>query len=63
MMIAKSVRRHNLKTYDEIQDNLQFWLAKTPEERVVAVEFLRRQTYGDPTGLQRVVRVVKRPQR
>jgi hypothetical protein len=44
---------------NEIRQNLQYWLSRTPEERLSAVEILRRQAYGNTQGLQRVVRVVK----
>ena len=59
-MIKKVVRKHNLNDYSEIEDNLSFWLTKTPSERISAVEFLRRQFYGRPTRLQRLARVIQR---
>ncbi len=43
-------------------DDLAFWLSKTPQERLAAVEFLRTVNYGyDPTTdrLQRVLRVTQ----
>lgn len=61
-MIEKVVRKHKRSEYDEIQDNLNYWLSKTPDERVAAVEFLRRQFYGDLPRLQRVGRRLKRSQ-
>jgi hypothetical protein len=36
-------------------------LARTPEERVQAVELLRRQRHGSTGRLQRIARVVQRP--
>lgn len=38
-----------------------YWLSRTPVERVNAVEFLRKQYYGEyPEGLQRVYSIIKR---
>lgn len=39
-----------------------YWMSKTPEERLAALEFLRQVTYGyDPATarLQRVVEILK----
>jgi hypothetical protein len=58
-MIRKTVQKHRLDRDSEIRKNLEYWLSRTPEERLSAVEILRRQVYGDSQGLQRVVRVVK----
>ncbi len=41
-------------------DDLAYWLSKTPEERIEAVEFLRRQRHGSSARLQKVIRVFKR---
>lgn len=40
---------------------LRYWLSRPPEERVAAVEFLRRQVDGTGTRLQRVHRVLDCP--
>jgi hypothetical protein len=61
-MIQKVVKKADLRDFDEIRENLAYWLSKTPEERVEAVEILRRQRDGDSARLQRVARVVQRPQ-
>ncbi|UPT68470.1 MAG: hypothetical protein M0D57_07510 [Sphingobacteriales bacterium JAD_PAG50586_3] len=40
----------------------EYWLTRTPEERIAAVEFLRTQYYGEAAmkaGLQRVFRIRK----
>ena len=39
---------------------LQHWLSRPPEERIAAVEFLRRQVHGTGARLRRVLRVVDR---
>ncbi len=48
----------------EIKSDREYWLSKTPEERFLACEYLRRLNYGynpDTERLQRVLTVVKRP--
>jgi hypothetical protein len=45
-------------------DDKAFWLAKTPHERLEALEYMRQVAYGyDPftERLQRVLSVVERP--
>jgi len=60
-MIQKVVTKKSLESHDEIQQNRQYWLSRPPQERIAAVEFYRRQVYGDnyPQRLQRVARVIK----
>jgi hypothetical protein len=41
-------------------EDVSFWLAKSPQDRIAAVEFLRSQTYETPPRLQRVFRVFQR---
>ena len=40
-----------------------YWMSRPPDERVEAVEILRRQFYGTITRLERVSRVFQRPPR
>jgi hypothetical protein len=61
-MIEKVVRNGNMKDVIEVQENLAYWLSRTPEERVAAVEYLRRQIDGSSARLQRSARVVQRSQ-
>ncbi len=61
-MIEKVVRKSSLKALSEVRDNLAYWLSKTPEERVAAVEYLRRQHDGGTARLQRIAHVIKRSQ-
>ena len=43
-------------------ENLEYWLSRPTEERLGAVEFLRRQYYGRSAArLRRVVSVADRP--
>ena len=59
-MKQKVVRKANLRDFSEINDDLAFWLSKTPEERLSAVEYLRRQQSGGSERLQRTVRIIQR---
>ena len=62
-MIQKTVKKYRVPERTTIQDDLAYWLSKTPEERVATVDYLRTQYYGNATRLQRVARVVQRPPR
>ena len=59
-MINKVVNIKKLSESNSILEDLQYWLKKTYEERLSAVEFLRRQHDGSSERLQRVARVVER---
>jgi len=59
-LIKKAVIKKNLKDYSSIQEDLAYWRSRSPEERVAAAEFLRRQYYGSTARLQRVARVIRR---
>ena len=61
-MIRKTVKKHNLDNFSEIKENLEYWLSRPPEERLAAVDDLRRQYYGDSHRLQRVVEVIQQAQ-
>ena len=61
--MEKIVTRWKLGDPAAEKADLAYWLSKTPEERIAAVEILRRQVYGSPSRLQRVARVIQRPQR
>ena len=61
-MIAKVVQKKELQDFSEIKENLAYWLSRTSEERVSAVEYLRRQLNGSSARLQRSARVIQRPQ-
>jgi len=47
-------------SFDNTEEKV-YWLARTPQERLVHIERLRRINYGDRAaeGLQRVLEVVK----
>jgi hypothetical protein len=50
---------------DAVRPNrtLAYWRGRPAEERIAAVEFLRRQFIGPGARLQRVLRITERPQR
>jgi len=60
-MIERVVNKHPMETPPS---ELQYWLSKTPNERVAAVEVLRRQVIGEYSGtesrLQRVCTIISR---
>ncbi len=60
--MEKVVRKISLK--DKRNYDLEYWLSKTPEERISAIEFLRQQFYetedGSTPRLQRVAKIIKR---
>jgi hypothetical protein len=57
--MKKVIAKRNLKDSSHLED-LAFWLNKTPEERISAVEILRRQYNGSSKRLQRVSRIIER---
>jgi hypothetical protein len=59
-MIKKVVQKKDLREFSEVKDNHAYWLSKTPEERIAAVEQMRRQQHGSSARLQRIARVVQR---
>ena len=59
-MIEKVIRKASLEDFSEIRENLIYWLSKTPDARVAAVEHLRRQYHGGTARLQRVAQVIER---
>lgn len=62
-MVEKRVNKHPLTDSSAHLRDLQYWLEKTPQERVSAVELYRRQQYGNRARLQRVARVTQLSQR
>ncbi len=58
--IKKVVTKKKLSELKNDKSDLNYWLSKTPDERILAVEELRRQYAGSEERLQRVVRIIKR---
>jgi hypothetical protein len=51
---------------DAGDSDLAYWLSRTPQERLAALEQVRQTVYGyafTPTRLQRVLEIVERPAR
>lgn len=61
-MIQKIVTKLSLNDAALRNDDLTFWLGKSPEERVAAIDYLRRQYHGTTKRLQRSARVIERTQ-
>ncbi|HET8865056.1 MAG TPA: hypothetical protein VFM80_05100 [Gracilimonas sp.] len=54
-----------ITTKQEQESDRKYWMSRSPEERLAALETLRQQYVrlkGLPTRLQRVCRVVKKEQ-
>jgi hypothetical protein len=60
MAMEKVVSRRRGRDAASPRHDLEYWLSKPPEERVAAVEHLRKQRHGSSVRLQRSARVVKR---
>ncbi len=58
-MIEKIVNKGNLDDKFLKEADLKYWLKKSPQERIDAVEILRRQYDGSAERLQRIVRVIQ----
>jgi len=59
-MLTPVVRKARLSELDSAREDLLFWLARPAEERLAAVELLRRQMHGVAPRLQRTARVIQR---
>ena len=60
-MIKKIVTKRMLQE-SSIKDDLEYWLSRPSEERIAAVDFLRKQYHGNTARLQRSARVIQRTQ-
>ena len=58
-MIQKVITKRNMDD-SSILDDLAYWQKRSTEERISAVEILRRQYYGSTGRLQRFSRIVER---
>jgi len=58
-MIKKTVKKYKLGK-NSVKSDYKYWQDKSPEERVSAVEVLRRQHNGSSARFQRVARIIKR---
>jgi hypothetical protein len=56
----------SIGSFDEESDEKAYWLSKTPQERMEALELMRQTLYGyDPSTarLQRVLEIAERQER
>ena len=60
--IKKLVKKSSIDKLNSIKEDLDFWLDKSPEDRISAVEYLRRQYDGNTARLQRSARIIQLPQ-
>jgi len=58
-MIEKTITKGSLSDPLLSEADLAYWLDCSPEERLAAVDYLRRQWHGNTDRLQRTVRVIK----
>ena len=58
-MNQKSVKKGTMGKLSSIEEDLAYWLSKPPEERVAAVDILRRQYNGNTARLQRSARIIQ----
>ena len=63
-MIKKVIKIQDLKEHkiSSVKNDLTYWLSRTSEERILTVEYLRRQYHGSTDRLQRSARVIQRTQ-
>jgi hypothetical protein len=51
---------YRVASFDDDSADIEYWLSRPPEERIAAVEMLRKMYHGNYGRLQRVCRVVER---
>ena len=59
-MILRTVRKLSLVESAGKRRDLEFWLSRTPEERLAAVDRLRNEWHGGGASLQSVARIIQR---
>ena len=57
--LQKVVTKLTLEEASDPRRDLKYWLSRPSSERIAAVEYLRKQYYGDAGRIQKVVRIVK----
>lgn len=60
-MIQKVFKVMDLEDKGAVAEDYRYWRGKKSDERIAAVEYLRRQFHGSSARLQRVARVIQRP--
>lgn len=57
--MKKVIKKRRLNE-SSVKDDLEYWLGLSPEERISAVEYLRKLHHGDSARFQRSVRIIQR---
>jgi len=57
-MNKKVIKKRKLQ---KRETDIGFWLSKTPQERIEAVEFLRKQFNGSSERFQTTIRIIQQP--
>ena len=64
--MEKYVKKYHLKDPQQYEDEREYWRSKTPEERLMALEAIRKtwhklnpDTDGSEQGFRRVIRIIK----
>ncbi|KIE17184.1 hypothetical protein DS62_05770 [Smithella sp. SC_K08D17] len=58
--MEKVIRKGNLHRLQSAGEDIAYWLTRSAEERVAAVDYLRKQYHGNTARLQRVARIIQR---
>lgn len=59
-MLKKAIVKRNLHDPESNSADLDYWRSRSIEDRLNAVEYLRKQFYGEYSdGLQRVYKIIK----
>ncbi len=58
-MDRQIVKKNRLDDFDEVKDNLKYWLSRPPAERIAAVDQLRKEFNESPVRFQRTARIIQ----
>jgi len=64
--MEKTVKKYHLKDPQQVEDEREYWRNKTPEERLMALEAIRKTWHklnpeedGSEQGFRRVIRIIE----
>ncbi|HNQ77247.1 MAG TPA: hypothetical protein PK747_07870 [Acidobacteriota bacterium] len=61
-MLAFDITAFSVASLGDESDEKAFWFSKTPQERLLALEYMRQVAYGydpDTERLQRIIEVIE----
>ena len=58
-MIQKIVKKGKIEKLSSAKEDLKYWLGRPSEERVAAVDEIRKQYYGDTGRIQKTAKIIK----